>query len=318
MKHKQLLMAIMLTAFSLTACDDSTKTQKPQFNAQVDKNSNHTTKQNVPLSALQQIKQKLPMAMDIHGTMLSDIKANTDNQIILIYSGKIDFSEKLKGQFVKTHGICEMFSDDLMRGVNLIVDYSGSNQQKGVIAINHYDCTHEFNTIMAKNLSPQVLDNRYEQVYQDVVRQQTIANAKARAAAEEAKYQAQQSYQQQQELYNQIQQQQIEQQSNHNPPSYGSSSQNNSAMSDYCSKPVAGARGMTAKQAQICFGGGSGGSYDSSYSAPAQSTPSVVTNCDGAGCWWSNGTRYNSAGGDNYYSSDGRFCQNIGGQMQCH
>lgn len=92
------------------------------------------------------------------------------------------------------------------------------------------------------------------------------------------------------------------------------------AMSDYCSKPVAGAHGMTAKQMEIC----SGISRRSSSSTPTPTpisnnpSPSITTNCDGAGCWGNNGTRYNSAGGGNYYSQDGRFCQDIGGQIQCH
>lgn len=313
------LIGIVITALSMiTACGDADSKKQSQALDRVENKISVNTRQNKP-SPLEQIKKRLPIVLDVDGTVLSDIQKDKDSNIILTYTGKDNLSDKLKQKIIKTHAICEMFNDDLMRGANLIVDYSNSKQQKGVITINHYDCTHEFNTIMAKNPRSQVLDSRYEQVYQDALRQQTLANAKARALAEEAKYQAQQSYQRQQELYNQMRQQTEQQSKQYNPPSYVNSNQNNSAMSDYCSKPVAGARGMTAKQAQLCFGGGSGGGYESGYSAPAPSTPRHIANCDGAGCNGTDGNRYNSTGdGQNFYDSQGRFCQNIGGQMQCH
>lgn len=66
----------------------------------------------------------------------------------------------------------------------------------------------------------------------------------------------------------------------------------------------------------------SGDSYsnsDSSYSAPMpQRQPSTITNCDGAGCWGSDGTRYNRGAGDTYFPSTGGVCQGVGGQMQCN
>ncbi len=41
---------------------------------------------------------------------------------------------------------------------------------------------------------------------------------------------------------------------------------------------------------------------NSSYSAPMpQRQPSTITNCDGAGCWGSDGTRYNRGAGDTYF-----------------
>lgn len=58
----------------------------------------------------------------------------------------------------------------------------------------------------------------------------------------------------------------------------------------------------------------------SSYSVPkpsASSTPSQIVNCDGAGCWDTNGTRYNRGAGDTYFPSTGGVCQNVGGQMNC-
>ena len=66
----------------------------------------------------------------------------------------------------------------------------------------------------------------------------------------------------------------------------------------------------------------SGDSYsnsNNSYSAPMpQRQPSTITNCDGAGCWGSDGTRYNRGAGDTYFPTTGGSCQSIGGQMQCN
>ncbi|WP_336020686.1 DUF4124 domain-containing protein [Acinetobacter bereziniae] len=66
----------------------------------------------------------------------------------------------------------------------------------------------------------------------------------------------------------------------------------------------------------------SGDSYsnsNSSYSAPMpQRQPSTITNCDGSGCWGSDGTRYNRGAGDTYFPSTGGVCQGVGGQMQCN
>lgn len=56
-----------------------------------------------------------------------------------------------------------------------------------------------------------------------------------------------------------------------------------------------------------------------SYSATMpQRQPSTITNCDGAGCWGSDGTRYNRGAGDTYFPSTGGSCQSVGGQMQCN
>ena len=58
---------------------------------------------------------------------------------------------------------------------------------------------------------------------------------------------------------------------------------------------------------------------DDSYSARMpQRQSSTITNCDGAGCWGSDGTRYNRGAGDTYFPSTGGSCQSIGGQMQCN
>jgi len=44
--------------------------------------------------------------------------------------------------------------------------------------------------------------------------------------------------------------------------------------------------------------------------------PTFTGNCDSAGCWGSDGTRYNAVGGS-LVRPDGRMCQNVGGVMQC-
>ena len=58
----------------------------------------------------------------------------------------------------------------------------------------------------------------------------------------------------------------------------------------------------------------------SQYSAPIvnNTAPSAIVNCDGAGCWGTDGTRYNKGAGETYFPSTGGVCQNIGGQMQCN
>ena len=51
---------------------------------------------------------------------------------------------------------------------------------------------------------------------------------------------------------------------------------------------------------------------------PPPKGPGIITNCDGAGCWDTNGQRYNSAAGGNFHRQDGRFCQQMGNLMQCN
>lgn len=93
------------------------------------------------------------------------------------------------------------------------------------------------------------------------------------------------------------------------------------------STPIKGSRGLTANQrntlaAMNGVNVSSGDSYsnsNNSYSAPmTQRQPSTITNCDGAGCWGSDGTRYNRGAGDTYFPSTGGSCQSVGGQMQCN
>lgn len=56
------------------------------------------------------------------------------------------------------------------------------------------------------------------------------------------------------------------------------------------------------------------------YSMPTSpaAAPVSIVNCDVAGCWDTNGTRYNKGAGDTYFPSTGGSCQNVGGQMQCN
>lgn len=53
---------------------------------------------------------------------------------------------------------------------------------------------------------------------------------------------------------------------------------------------------------------------------PASEAPAFSASCDSSGCWDSNGKRYNSTndGTGNMWRQDGKFCQNIGGQLQCN
>lgn len=51
--------------------------------------------------------------------------------------------------------------------------------------------------------------------------------------------------------------------------------------------------------------------------AAAGVAPVAVTNCDSAGCWDTNGQRYNRAAGGNFVRQDGAFCTPVGNQLQC-
>lgn len=51
-------------------------------------------------------------------------------------------------------------------------------------------------------------------------------------------------------------------------------------------------------------------------SVTPQPAPSFSSNCDSSGCWGSDGTRYNAAGGA-LVRPDGTMCQNVGGTLQC-
>ena len=76
---------------------------------------------------------------------------------------------------------------------------------------------------------------------------------------------------------------------------------------------------VNQRRALAALNGENVSSGNSSYSAPiTQRQPSTITNCDSAGCWGSDGTRYNRGAGDTYFPSTGGSCQSIGGQMQCN
>lgn len=51
---------------------------------------------------------------------------------------------------------------------------------------------------------------------------------------------------------------------------------------------------------------------------PAPEVPSHITSCDGAGCWDSSGRRYNNAAGGNSFRDDGKFCMQVGPNLQCN
>lgn len=92
------------------------------------------------------------------------------------------------------------------------------------------------------------------------------------------------------------------------------------------STPYSESRGLTASQlaatAQFCAGVSVAlpvESQSTSLSAPpAPASPPVITNCDPAGCWDSNGVRYNKGAGDTYFpTSGGSACQRINGNFSC-
>ena len=92
------------------------------------------------------------------------------------------------------------------------------------------------------------------------------------------------------------------------------------------STPHKGAHGLTAAQrahaAQLCAGISLPAPASRSAPAPppiAESKPpAVITNCDSAGCWDSNGMRYTKGAGTTHFPANGGpACQLIGGQMIC-
>jgi len=46
--------------------------------------------------------------------------------------------------------------------------------------------------------------------------------------------------------------------------------------------------------------------------------PSMITNCDKAGCWDNSGGRYNKGKGNTYFPTTGGTCQFVGDQMICN
>ena len=49
---------------------------------------------------------------------------------------------------------------------------------------------------------------------------------------------------------------------------------------------------------------------------PVRNPSPTITNCDGAGCWDSNGARYNRGGGNTYFGPNGA-CTGTAGGMVC-
>lgn len=85
-------------------------------------------------------------------------------------------------------------------------------------------------------------------------------------------------------------------------------------------QPIKGSKGLTRSQIEALASLETGQAMPSRTNSGRSSAPSTrnITNCDGAGCWDSSGTRYNKGAGDTYFSSTGGACQNVGGQMQCN
>ena len=177
----------------------------------------------------------------------------------------------------------------------------------------------------------------WEQEYQfRQLNAQAVAQAeyqdKQRRDLEKMKSQAQardnEQRQLQSQMLNQMAQQQPSIQVVQQPPSkrylsFGERIEREKLIRDL-STPIKGSRGLTRSQMEALAAVNAGEpmpsrSAGSSYSVPAPaSVPNNITNCDGAGCWGSNGTRYNKGAGNTYFPSTGGVCQNIGGQMQCN
>lgn len=51
---------------------------------------------------------------------------------------------------------------------------------------------------------------------------------------------------------------------------------------------------------------------------PSPPRPSVITNCDSAGCWDDVGNRYNKGAGETYFRNDGKVCQSVAGTVICN
>ncbi len=88
------------------------------------------------------------------------------------------------------------------------------------------------------------------------------------------------------------------------------------------STPHKGAQGLTAAQrahaAQLCAGISLPIPEPRTAPAPALAAPPVITNCDSAGCWDTNGVRYNRGAGTTHFpATGGPACQLINGQMIC-
>ena len=97
------------------------------------------------------------------------------------------------------------------------------------------------------------------------------------------------------------------------PPHQPERSAEQQRLINEASQPISGSRGLTASQ-RNAIAGLSNTNNNVSNSAPTSS----ITNCDSAGCWGTDGTRYNKGGGNTYFPSTGGSCQNISGQMQCN
>lgn len=97
------------------------------------------------------------------------------------------------------------------------------------------------------------------------------------------------------------------------PPHQPERSAEQQRLINKASQPIPGSRGLTTSQ-RNAIAGLSNTSNNVSNSAPTSS----ITNCDSAGCWGTDGTRYDKGAGSTYFPSTGGSCQNIGGQMQCN
>ncbi len=110
----------------------------------------------------------------------------------------------------------------------------------------------------------------------------------------------------------------------------GDSGRQESAQRKLCreaSTPHKGSHGLTAAQrvhaAKICHGIDLPMPETRAYAAPGApvqgpAAPAQITNCDNAGCWDTNGVRYNrGAGATHFPATGGPACQFINDKMFC-
>lgn len=106
------------------------------------------------------------------------------------------------------------------------------------------------------------------------------------------------------------------------------------ALAEICAKPEpdnqrfndckeqiakAGNPSQRATIASNCTGDANAGARvrEVSRPPPPPPGPSIITSCDGGGCWDNRGNRYNGSG-QTMFRSDGKACTRVGTQLQCN
>lgn len=74
-----------------------------------------------------------------------------------------------------------------------------------------------------------------------------------------------------------------------------------------------GSETVKARAIARCHGGDVQPTY-----RPRAPVPTTITNCDPSGCWDNLGNRYNRNGSSGFTRNDGKLCQQVGTQLNCH